>query len=105
MEISLNNRVALVTGAAQGIGEGIAMVLARADVIVVDIQAESGQATADAIAALGRRSLFVETDLADPNAVSAMMAQVTAEFGALDIVVNNAAVEYFTNMEETTLEQ
>ena len=83
MEVSLNNRVALVTGAAQGIGEGIAMVLARAgaDVIVVDIQAESGQATADAIAALGRRSLFVETDLADPNAVSAMMAQVTAEFG------------------------
>lgn len=106
MEISLKNRVALVTGAAQGIGEGIALVLARAgaDVVVCDVQQEQGQATADAIAALGARSLFIKADVSDPEAVAAMMNEV-AEFGALDIVVNNAAVEYFRSMAETTLEE
>jgi NAD(P)-dependent dehydrogenase (short-subunit alcohol dehydrogenase family) len=106
MEISLKNRIALVTGSAQGIGEGVALVLARAgaDIVVCDVLKEKGQATADAVAALGRRSLFVHCDVSDPDAVAAMMDQI-ADFGGLDIIVNNAAVEYFRTLEETTIEE
>lgn len=107
IEISLSNRVALVSGAAQGIGEGIAMVLARAgaEVVVCDINAEGGEATADAIAELGRKSLFVQADISTPDAVTAMMDRVAAQFGRLDIVVNNAAVEYFGSIEDTSIEE
>jgi NAD(P)-dependent dehydrogenase (short-subunit alcohol dehydrogenase family) len=107
MKISLTDRVALVSGAAQGIGEGIALVLARAgaDVVVCDINAEGGQATADAIAELGRRSLFVQADISDPDAVSAMMDRIGTEMGGLDILVNNAAIEYFGSIADTTVEQ
>ena len=107
MEISLKNRVALVTGSAQGIGAGIARVLARAgaDVVVCDIQAEGGQATAAEVAEIGSRSLFVLADISDPVAVSAMMDQVAAEFGHLDILVNNAAIEYFRSIEDTTIDE
>jgi NAD(P)-dependent dehydrogenase (short-subunit alcohol dehydrogenase family) len=107
MDVALTNRVALVTGAAQGIGRGIALVLARAGahIVVCDIQADEGQATADAIAKLGRRSLFVHADISDPAAVIAMMDQVATEFGGLDILINNAAVEYFRSIEETTIEE
>jgi NAD(P)-dependent dehydrogenase (short-subunit alcohol dehydrogenase family) len=107
MEIALTNRVVLVSGAAQGIGRGIALVLARAGahVVVCDIQAEEGQATADAIADLGHRSLFVHADISDPAAVSSIMDQVATKFGGLDILVNNAAVEYFRSIEETTIEE
>ncbi len=106
MEISLKNRIALVTGAAQGIGQGIAMVLGRAgaDVVVCDIEADKGQATADALAELGVRSLFVNADISDADAVAEMMDQI-ADFGGLDIIVNNAAVEYFRSIAETTVEQ
>jgi len=107
MKISLTNRVALVSGAAQGIGEGIALVLARAgaNVVVCDINAEGGRATAKAIAELGRKSLFVQADISDPDAVIAMMDQVGEEMGGLDILVNNAAIEYFGSIEDTTVAQ
>ena len=107
MNISLSNRTALVSGAAQGIGEGIALTLARAgaDVVICDIQTDAGQATADAVAGLGRKSLFVETDISDADAVQELMDRAGAEMGGLDILVNNAAIEYFRSIEETTIEE
>lgn len=107
MELSLNNRVALVTGAAQGIGKGIALALADAgaDVVVVDIETDKGQATVDAVTALGRKGLFVHADISDPAMVRGMMDKVAAEFSGLDILVNNAAVEYFCSIEDMTIEQ
>lgn len=107
MKISLQGRVALVTGAAQGIGKGIARVLARAgaDIVVCDINAEGGQATADAVASTGQRSLFVHADISEPAAVISMMDQVATEFGGLDILVNNAGIEYFRSIEETSVEE
>lgn len=107
MELSLNNRVALVTGAAQGIGKGIALALAGAgaDVVVVDIETDKGQSTVDAVTALGRKSLFVHADISDPAMVRGMMDKVAADFSGLDILVNNAAVEYFCSIEDMTIEQ
>ena len=96
-----------MTGAAQGIGKGIARVLARAgaDIVVCDINAEGGQATADAVASTGQRSLFVHADISDPAAVISIMDQVATGFGGLDILVNNAGIEYFRSIEETSVEE
>jgi len=88
----LDGRVALVTGAGQGIGREFALALAEAgaDVAVVDINERTGQHVADEVASLGRRSLFLRTDVTDLGQVNATVAATAAELGSLDILVNNA---------------
>jgi sorbitol-6-phosphate 2-dehydrogenase len=90
----LAGRVALVTGAGQGIGRGIALSLARAgaDVVVNDIVLAAAQDTAREIADLGRRSLGVQTDVSDARQVQAMIDLVVQEFDTFHILVNNAGV-------------
>lgn len=90
--VLLTDRVAIVTGAAVGIGEAIATTFARfgADVAVCDRDVPNLDATADAIEAAGRRVLAAELDVRDGEAVSAFLDRTRAELGALDILVNNA---------------
>jgi NAD(P)-dependent dehydrogenase (short-subunit alcohol dehydrogenase family) len=92
--MGLDGKVAIVTGAAQGIGHAVAWELALAGVAVTvaDIEEEMGQALAAAIRADGHRALFVETDVAEPAQIERMVAGTVAEFGRLDILVNNAAL-------------
>ena len=92
--MTLANQVALVTGAAQGIGRAAAIALAKAgaDVAVVDINAEGAAATAAAITALGRRGQAITADLGDVAAIDAMVARTVAALGRVDILVNNAGV-------------
>jgi 3-oxoacyl-[acyl-carrier protein] reductase len=91
--IDLSGKVALVTGASRGIGKGIALKLADlgADV-AVNYQGNSAAAeeVSAAIQGMGRRSITVRADVADPAAVEAMIKQVTGDLGGLHIVVNNA---------------
>jgi NAD(P)-dependent dehydrogenase (short-subunit alcohol dehydrogenase family) len=107
MQISLSHRVALVTGAGEGIGRGCALALADAgaDVIVNDVNAATGEATAAAVREKGRRGLFLRADVADAPAVAAMAQTVQREFGALHILVNNAGVNLFKGIAETTPEE
>jgi NAD(P)-dependent dehydrogenase (short-subunit alcohol dehydrogenase family) len=107
MQISLEGRVALVTGAGDGIGRGCALVLAEAgaDVVVNDINAESGEATVAAVRQKGLRSLFVEADVSDEAAVASMLERVRAEFGALQVLVNNAGCNLHKGIADTTPEE
>lgn len=90
----LRGKVAVVTGAGQGIGRGIAVKLAEkgADVIVSDINAQTARQTAEEVKALGGRTLAVEVDVARRSQVENMVTNVVAELGKIDILVNNAGI-------------
>ena len=90
---SLNGKIAVVTGAAQGIGRAIAELLAQrgADVVVADINLEKAEVTAKEIASgSGRRTLAVRADVANVASAKDMIDRTIAEFGRIDILVNNA---------------
>jgi glucose 1-dehydrogenase len=92
----LRDKVAIVTGAATGIGQAIAVRFAREGAaVVVDYVGEQGVAkqTEAAIAGLGGRSIAVEADVSRPDQVQHLIDAAVSAFGALDIVVNNAGIE------------
>jgi len=89
----LNDKIAVVTGAAQGIGKAIAETLAQhgAHVVVADIKLEKAEATAQAIAAsTGRRAIAVQGNVADSESAKAMIDRTIEAFGRIDILINNA---------------
>src|SRR5690606_6311329 len=88
----LDGEVAVVTGAGTGIGRGIALGLASAgaDVVVAARRAQMIESVAEEIRGLGRRALAVPTDVMDDDQVQTLIDATVAEFGKLDIWVNNA---------------
>jgi 3-oxoacyl-[acyl-carrier protein] reductase len=92
--MGIEGKIAIVTGAAQGIGRAIAETLAGAgaDVAVVDMDVARAQETVSAVKSHGRRALAIKANVADWVDVKAMADQVLAEFGRIDILVNNAGI-------------
>jgi len=88
----VTDKVAIVTGAGRGVGAGIATALAEvgADVVVAARSADQIESTADAVRAAGRRALAVPTDVTERAQLEHLVDAAVAEFGRLDIVVNNA---------------
>lgn len=102
----VKDRVAIVTGAARGIGKGIATVLSRegARVTVADVNEEEGKRTVDELKRGGGDVLFVRADVADEEQVRALVDRTVERFASLSILVNNAAVGVYTPVHETTLD-
>ncbi|HEV8642328.1 MAG TPA: glucose 1-dehydrogenase [Methylomirabilota bacterium] len=92
--MTLTDRVAIVTGAGQGIGKATALALAQAGahVAAVDIDHAAAEKTATAITALGRRSLALGTDVGDLAGIDKMVRRVAEAFDRIDVLVNNAGV-------------
>jgi 3-oxoacyl-[acyl-carrier protein] reductase len=90
----LQDQVAIVTGGGRGIGRAIAQAFGRegAAVVVAELDAQAGIATAAEINAAGGRARFVSTQVTDRSSVEAMVQTTLAEFGRIDILVNNAAI-------------
>lgn len=91
----LTGKVALITGASRGIGQAVALEMARAgaDIAVNYSGSEAAaQATVDQVKALGRKAIMVKANVADADEVAAMVESVQAEFGHIDILVNNAGI-------------
>ena len=108
MRMGLEGRVALVTGAASGVGREIALALASEGAAVAvnyHLSAERAQAVVEEIAAKRGRAWACQADIADLAAVTRMVASVADELGGLDILVNNAGLVVRKRFAETTPEE
>jgi NAD(P)-dependent dehydrogenase (short-subunit alcohol dehydrogenase family) len=92
--MQFEGKVAVVTGAGQGIGEAYAKAIAEAgaSVVVAEINKSQGERVADEIRVAGGDALFVEVDVASPDSTAAMAAQAIDAYGGIDFLVNNAAI-------------
>lgn len=105
--VRLSGKVAVVTGAAMGIGKGIATVFVRegAMVSLADVNTQAGLAAETELRQQGYRVIFVPTDVSDEEQVRALMTKTWETFGALHILVNNAGIGVYTSVPQTSREQ
>ena len=92
--IDLSGKLAIVTGAGRGIGAVIADAFANAgaDLVIADINEDSARKIAESTQQIGRKALAVKTDVASPADVDRLFETVQAEFGGVDILVNNTGI-------------
>lgn len=102
----LTHKVAVVSGAAQGLGQATALAVAQhgADVVLVDRNTAGAQATAEAIRACDRKVLVAGTNVSDPEAIVELFKQVDAEFGRIDFLGNIAGDGHLCKPEDLAIE-
>lgn len=103
----LSGRVAVVSGAASGMGKAMSLALAEAgaDLLLVDINADGLRLTADEITRLGRRGVTAICDISQPAQIRDLFARLDREFGRIDVLGNVAGEGLLAKPEEITLQQ
>jgi meso-butanediol dehydrogenase/(S,S)-butanediol dehydrogenase/diacetyl reductase len=107
MNMTIKGKVALITGAGQGIGRAIALRLANdgADIAVVDLNEEKMEAVADEVRAAGRKATVFKADVSKRDEVYAAVDHAEKELGGFDIIVNNAGIASIQAIAEATPEE
>ena len=102
----LQDRVAIITGAAQGIGKAYALRFARegAHVVVADLRDDAAAAVADECSACGPAALAARVDVSDEASTQALAARTVERFGRIDVLINNAALYFDLDRTQNTLE-
>jgi 3-oxoacyl-[acyl-carrier protein] reductase len=92
--LELKDKVALVTGGAQGIGKAVALLLAKngADIVVSDVNLQKAEETAGEIQSLGRKAMAVKADVSSSEDVERMVQAIMERLGRIDILINNAGI-------------
>ncbi len=103
--VLLTDKAAIITGGGDGIGKGIALTYAKfgANVVIADRNGAAGEAVAAQVRALGRKGLSIATDVRNRDQVNTMVERTAAEFGGVDILINNAGgvrPQEFMDMDE-----
>ena len=106
-KFKLNDKVAIVTGAARGLGKAMAEGLADvgADIVIPDIKVDLAEETAKELRQKGVEVLVTETDVTDQKAVKNMVNKTLDRFGKIDILMNNAGIVIHEPAEEMTLDE
>ena len=101
---SLAGQVGIVTGGGQGLGKVFchAFAEAGADVVVSEINPDTGPETVEEVRAKGREALFIQTDVRERESVQAMVDQTLARFGKVDFLMNNAGITHWCEAEKVT---
>jgi len=103
----LEGKVAIVTGSARGIGEGIAIRFAQEGAkvaVIADRKVEEGKAIATRIKDMGEEAIFIKTDVSNEDDIKNMVSKTISKYGKVDILVNNAGVTVATQIEDCTIE-
>lgn len=103
----LEGKVAIVTGSARGIGEGIAIRFAKEGAkvaVIADKKVEEGKAIAKRIKDMGQEAIFIRTDVSDEDDIKNMVSKTISQYGSVDILVNNAGVAVSTPIEDCSIE-
>lgn len=104
----VENKIAIVTGAAQGFGEGIARIMKEngANIVVADLNETVGQATSESFDTIknSSRAIFVKTNVSEMDSLNNLIHQTVCEFGGLDVFVSNAGILRAGSLEEMTPE-
>ncbi len=102
--MKLQDKVAIITGGAGGIGMGMATAFVKegATVVIVDLNKEVGEQTVKQLQAHQPGSMFIQADLTDHDKLGDIVKQVADKFGKLDILVNNAHASRMNSIEDTT---
>lgn len=103
---NLSGKVAVVSGAAQGMGRATSLALAEAgaDVVLIDRNRAGAEATGEAVRKLGRKTLVTDTNVSDPAAITALFQEIDAIFGRVDFLGNIAGEGHLARPEELSID-
>jgi NAD(P)-dependent dehydrogenase (short-subunit alcohol dehydrogenase family) len=105
--MDVKGKIAVITGAGQGLGRWMALGLAHAgaDIVIAEVNPQTGKSASDEVKKMEKRALYINTDVTRVDSIQTMVARVMKEWGRIDILVNNAGISVRKKAEEVTPEE